>query len=183
MTEHKIYYTGVGARDTPAAYQLLMQTLAERLTRIGIVLRSGGADGADSAFEKGSHPDLKEIYLPWPKFNGSLSPLHYIHVDAYSIAAKYHPNWENLKQSVRKLHARNVHQVLGQNLVTPSTALICYTQDGASTAEDCTRLTGGTGMAIKIAHGIDIPIYNIQTREGYSSCIKWVVSLEKSNVQ
>jgi hypothetical protein len=177
MTDKKIYYTGIGSRSTPAAYMLLMENFAERLSRLDIILRSGGADGADSAFEKGVIGDLKEIFLPWPNFNHNKSDLCNISVEAYKLAWEHHPHWAALKQSVRKLHARNVHQILGKDLKTPSSAVICWTQDGANTAKDCTRLTGGTGMAIRIAHEHKVPVYNIKNREDYSKCIEWITNL------
>lgn len=73
------FYAGVGARKTPQYILAFMTTVAKALTERGWVLRSGGADGADSAFEEGAlnaansqHPpelpDI-EIYLPWPGFN------------------------------------------------------------------------------------------------------------------
>jgi hypothetical protein len=46
-------YTGIGARRTPSDVLDLMHSLAMRLSG-GWVLRSGGADGADRAFEEGA---------------------------------------------------------------------------------------------------------------------------------
>lgn len=46
-------YTGVGARATPRPVCERMTSLASTLERLGYVLRSGAADGADAAFESG----------------------------------------------------------------------------------------------------------------------------------
>jgi len=45
-----------------------MRRCATRLELLGYTLRSGGANGADTAFEEGCC--RKELYLPWPGFNG-----------------------------------------------------------------------------------------------------------------
>jgi predicted Rossmann fold nucleotide-binding protein DprA/Smf involved in DNA uptake len=60
-------YTGVGSRKTPKAITNLMTELARTLGDSGWCLRSGGADGADVAFESGA--STKEIYVPPTLFN------------------------------------------------------------------------------------------------------------------
>ena len=47
----KIFYTGVGNRDTPHEYLEKMTVLASLLEKEGCILRSGGAEGADTAFQ------------------------------------------------------------------------------------------------------------------------------------
>ena len=73
-----IYYAGIGSRSTPDNVLGIMEKLGIVLAKKGFILRSGGADGADKAFEKGC--DLasgqKEIYLPWKGFNGNNSSLY-----------------------------------------------------------------------------------------------------------
>jgi predicted Rossmann fold nucleotide-binding protein DprA/Smf involved in DNA uptake len=64
------YYAGVGSRQTPENILHLMTRIAMRMAELGWVLRSGGAKGADYAFEKGAG-DKKEIYLPWRGFGGA----------------------------------------------------------------------------------------------------------------
>ena len=119
----------------------------------GYILRSGGAEGADSFFEEYSLPEQREIYLPWRNFNNNNSDL-YTPVDAaYKTAEKYHPGWPRLSFGAKKLMARNVHQVLGQDLKTPCQFIICWTKGG--------KPVGGTSQAIRIAESMDIPIYNL----------------------
>lgn len=146
------YYTGVGSRNTPRNILSLMSKIARQLNKDGWTLRSGGAAGADTAFEYNT-ADSAEIFLPWKGFNGHPSALHHISPKAYEIAEKFHPAWERLRLSVRKLHARNVHQVLGVGLDSPSKFLICWTADG--------KASGGTGQAIRIAEHYGIPVFNL----------------------
>jgi len=49
------YYTGVGSREIPNEIIALMKRVSSKLSKSGWVLRSGGAVGADSAFESGAN--------------------------------------------------------------------------------------------------------------------------------
>lgn len=151
-----VYYTGVGSRDTPEPYFDLIKRIAAYLAYKGCILRSGGADGADSAFEEGCDlidSSLKEIYLPWKKFNHRLNGIHTILPEAYEIAKQFHPAGENLRYPALKFHGRNVHQVLGRDLYTLSQFLICWTPGG--------KTVGGTATAINIAKSNRIPVMNL----------------------
>lgn len=151
-------YTGIGSRETPPNICDQMIHIAEVLAGIGFTLRSGAADGADTAFESGvSNPNLKEIFLPWKGFNGSLSPLHgwpspTIEKLAHAIAMSTHPNWSACSDAAQKLHMRNVAQVLGHDLESHSLFVICWTPKGKG--------TGGTGQAIRLARQYDIPVFD-----------------------
>ena len=77
VSHQKKYYAGIGSREAPALIQGFFTKLAERLAGQGYVLRSGGAAGADKAFEKGCDEASgeKEIFLPWAGYNDSDSTL------------------------------------------------------------------------------------------------------------
>lgn len=147
-------YAGIGSRDTPNNIQTLMRQMAAHLANHGWTLRSGAAQGADQAFEKGCDDVTgdKEIYLPWAGFENSKSTLIVNDSRALEIAEKYHPYWHNLSQGARKLQARNSHQVLGADLNTPSSFIICYTKNGKG--------GGGTGQALRIAKAHNIPTFD-----------------------
>ena len=150
------YYTGIGARKTPAFVLKIMEEIAVILAKKTWILRSGGAEGADSAFERGCNyylPGEKEIYLPWKRFNGNNSNLYNISGYAYKMAESLHPAWDKCSSAVRKLHSRNMHQVLGPDLKTPSNALICWTPNGKD--------SGGTGQAIRLAEKHNIFVLNL----------------------
>lgn len=151
------YYAGIGSRETPNNIQILFQKVAEYLSKQDYILRSGAAEGADSAFEYGCDivDGQKEIFLPWKRFQNSDSQLIVSNKRAFEIAEKYHPYWHNLKEGARKLQARNSHQVLGWDLETPSNFIICWTKNGKG--------SGGTGQAIRIAKAYNIPIFDAGT--------------------
>jgi hypothetical protein len=146
------FYTGIGSRQCPVEICQVMTGIAYILYSKDYILRSGGADGADSAFEEGAG-DRKEIYLPWKKFNGNTSPLFKPTKEAFELAATIHPVWEQLSYGAKCLHARNCHQVLGLDLQTPSEFLICWTLGGGE--------RGGTATAMKLAKQHDIPVINL----------------------
>lgn len=150
------YYAGIGSRETPKDVLAFMTQIAKMLYSEGYTLRSGGADGADSAFEQGAGNN-KQIFLPWKNFNKNASPYFYISDEAIQMASKFHPFYHNLKQGGQKLHARNCYQILGEDLKTPSEFVICWTPNGLE--------TGGTSQAIRIAKAYKIKIYNLGKEE------------------
>lgn len=159
-------FAGLGSRLTPILKLALMTSTAEHLAKQGWILHSGGADGADTAFEQGCDKvkGLKEIFLPWKGFNGSQSVNYDIPEQAFEIAKEIHPAWIYLKQGGQKLHARNVQQVLGKDLNTPVDLVICWTEGGKS--------IGGTATAINLAIKHDIKVINLGTDEGLANLIE-----------
>lgn len=150
------YYAGIGSRSTPEGVLRMMVKVGEAYSRAGWILRSGGASGADSAFEDGAG-DEAEIYKA--SIKKRVSPV--IWSKAVKIAGRFHPVWAQLPDYAKDLHARNVFQVLGKDLETPSLVVICWTPDGCLDHSDRSIETGGTGTAISIASCAGIPILNL----------------------
>ena len=160
-----MFYTGVGSRKTPKDILELMVRIGMKAAQNGYTLRSGGADGADKAFEHGC--DLvkgpKEIYYA----NQATE-------EAMAMAALYHPAWGACSPYARKLHGRNAFQILGINLNKPSHHFICWTPDGCITHSQRTRQTGGTGTAISIANNYGISICNLAIVDHRDIMEAWV---------
>lgn len=154
-------YAGVGARATPPDVLVMMRAAARQLEDAGLMLRSGGADGADTAFENGVyHWPNKQIFLPWDGFNnrrltqpGTLCLSQPYLSQAEEIAKAHHPNWGALGYGAGALMIRNVAQVLGANLNEPSLFVLCWTPDG--------KAGGGTGQTIRIAKNYGVPVYDM----------------------
>lgn len=155
-------YAGIGSRDTPIETLELMEVIGRALDFHGFTLRSGGAIGADSAFESGAVSNdcgTQEIFLPWKGYNRKRNGIipfvegSETYRKAQAIASSMHPAWHKCSSGVRTLHTRNVAQILGRDLKSPSLFVICYTKGG--------RLIGGTAMAIKIAQMHNIPVFNM----------------------
>ncbi|UBU63565.1 DUF4326 domain-containing protein [Acidithiobacillus ferrooxidans] len=155
-------YAGIGSRSTPAPVLQMIRKVAHRLSELGYTLLSGGADGADTAFEEGCF-GAKEIYLPWPGFRGLQGP-HCITLpsgEARRVAEVLHPAWRRLDEPAQALMARNSHQVLGADLRSPVDFVVCWTPDGCETEAARSRATGGTGQAIALADRWNVPVVNL----------------------
>lgn len=144
------YYAGIGSRETPGPVLGDMAVLARWMTEAGFTLRSGHAPGADTAFEKAA--GAAEIWLPWLGFRGSDSRL-VPSPEAFRLAEGHHPAWHRCSDAARKLHARNSHIVLGQDLHSPVEFVLCWTRNG--------ERGGGTGQALRIAVAHGIPIFDL----------------------
>jgi hypothetical protein len=168
---NKRYFTGIGSRETPGEIQLLMTDLGYALSKKKYILRSGGAPGADTAFEYGTldalHEtgvDRREIYMPWKGFNrgekrdesSDVVPSGDLLDLAMTLASSIHPAWDKCSPAARTLHSRNVFQIWGRDLETPSEFVILWATPVGKRA-----VKGGTNMAYQIALAADIPIYNL----------------------
>jgi hypothetical protein len=150
-------YAGIGSRETPAIVLEKMEKIAAKLSSLDYILYSGGAQGADTAFENGA--DKKIIFLPWDGFNDrTANGIDYI-VPPFnaSFVEKYHPKPKTLSNGASKLMSRNSYQVLGPDLSTPVKFVLCWTKDG--------KMIGGTSFAIRIAKSRNIPVFNLAIRE------------------
>ena len=179
--DYRKLYAGVGSRETPPDILDLMRNIGRELAKKGWVLRSGAADGADSAFERGCDEVLgqKEIFLPYKGFRGHKSTLcEPPTFDALHLASTVHPYFSNMKPNsfARNAHARNMNQVLGLDLATPVNCVVCYTPDGAESEEDSKDLdiTGGTRSAIVIAARKSIPVFNLARPDGLTRLVKFI---------
>lgn len=167
-------YAGIGSTKTPTDVCHKMYHLGYALAWYGYTLRSGGAPGADKAFEAGTDryiqekaadPRIKEIFLPWMGFEGNPSKL-LPNEKAYEVASRFHPVWDKLKSGQRAFHARNAQQVLGENLDNPVSFVVCWTPGG--------RLVGGTAQALRIATARQIPVFNLAVDGAEQEIVKHI---------
>lgn len=158
------YYTGVGSRNTPPAVMKQLKKLAIYLDNKGWTVRSGGAEGADTAFEVASK---KVIYLPWKDFNGKKGVVPASNNIAVELARRHHPKM-----------IRSTYQVLGDDLNSPSKFLLCWTPDGATSDKERSYKTGGTGLAISIASEYNVPVFNLRNKGAFEKFRKFLETLE-----
>lgn len=165
------YYCGVGSRQTPSDICLLMGMIAKKLSIKGFTLRSGGAQGADQAFQV--EAARAEIYLPWSsfekefqdKFNHEKIVVRSTDNQAELSVKHFHPAPENLSIGAFSMMRRNYRQVIGRNGFANSSFVLCWTPDGKD--------SGGTAQAIRIARANKIPVINL----GNEECLEAVKSL------
>lgn len=166
------FYAGIGSREIPSNVHKLINKISKRLCEDGYTLRSGGANGADTAFEE--YSNRSNIYLPYDRFNGRIADnKNYFKIDEntedhydalYSL--KYHKYGSSLTGAPKKMMIRNYYQVCGHNKLPHSSFIICWTKDGADgKVVTTTKETGGTGQAIRIATALDIPVFNLNSGE------------------
>lgn len=167
-------YAGIGSRLTPQNVCEVMTSIAQQLGAQDWTLRSGHAGGADMAFELGARQTSSkmEIFLPWSGFNGASRTKEY-KVPVFSgrlmdIAAAHHPRWNLLSEGARKLHARNVCQILGDNFEEPVDLVICWTKGGLK--------GGGTGQAVRIANSYGIPVFDLAIQ---NDCVALMAHVNK----
>ena len=158
-------YTGIGSRDVPEDIYKLLQALGRKLATQGYALRSGGAVGCDTAFYEGCKEagGMSTIFVPWSGFNNlfgeniiSLSdmPSSLIYRAEWE-ARQVHPAFDKLTQGAKKLHTRNIFQILGPTLEKPSAFVVCYAPVQGSSVK------GGTRTAVELAKVHGIPVYNV----------------------
>jgi hypothetical protein len=158
-------YAGIGSRETPADVQMIMRLLAGRMEKDGWLLRSGGAKGADTAFESGvMDPRHRAIYLPGPSFNGRRAGSGGGYFDstqlpgwqqALETVSRYHPAPNRLSPLAVNLMARNAMQVLGPSLDQPANMIVAWTPAPGGVP------TGGTAQALRMAADLGIPVRNL----------------------
>lgn len=201
------FYTGVGSRETPENVMGIMEDAAFRLARIGFVMRSGKAGGADSAFQlgvqkycesidKGNNEEycgsLAEVYIPWDGFSGGDIklwdfwdiPLNYLdHLipeqveERNKLVSEIHPNYEALlkKRGAFAMHSRNMHQVLGGNILEPKPSSFClyYAKEDKNG-----NPMGGTASAVNLSKRHGIRVLNLNTPERLELLDKLLTSME-----
>lgn len=171
------YYTGIGARNVPQEEYTLCTEIAKKLSSLDYICRSGGAKGCDTAFQKGA--SRFEIYRPnktYLKENRQRRKI--LNTDwtiARDMSAMIHPAWNNLSEYVKDLHTRNFFQLRGTKAIN-SSFVICWTFDGAQTADETSNKTGGTGQAIRLADYYSIPVFNLSNEESRKRIETWIGS-------
>lgn len=170
--------TGIGTRDLPTVRNqegvevvdprllFMVSCIGQVAKQSGWILRSGGAKGMDAVFEH-YWSDRKEIYIPndgwrgrYDGVNGAIVP-NACYSQAEAIAKSIHPNWKACDASARKLHSRNINQVLGELLIEPADVCVYYANVDPETNEP----TGGTRTAVMLCRERGIPNFNLKITE------------------
>jgi hypothetical protein len=177
------YWAGVGSRETPDHISDLLSLLAAELERCGWILRSGGADGADTFFERGVREDSnKQIFIHKEYAHGRQHNVqkgvynaqrYADYAEAVKIASEIHPAWHRCSEAAQQLHARNVYQVLGPGLnpETYSKFLVCWAIPDIHGVPE-----GGTRTAWNIAVKYNIPRFNLAVRADRERIADWLSS-------
>jgi hypothetical protein len=180
--EKSLIYAGIGSRKTPIEAQIMMTEIAKHLGPSGWKLRSGHADSADKAFEKGAviSSSPREIHLPWGGYNNQIDDnVNYFVPDPripnlLEVTARNHPIWDKLGLPIKNLMVRNTTIVCGLDMQTPVQFIAAWTKDG--------REEGGTSHAMRVARdpyvvelvGHPIPVFNLARVADQQKLIEFV---------
>ncbi|MEE8262749.1 MAG: hypothetical protein V3R83_09835 [Gammaproteobacteria bacterium] len=141
------YYAGIGSRKTPQSIQRRMTRDAMRLQAAEYVLRSGGAEGADRAFEAGAGA-AKQIYTPIKATKRAL-----IKAQDIWLLRDDRRGWPFEPGSyIGKLMGRSAMVIEGLNMGVPVEFVLCWTPRA--------EWIGGTAQSLWHADSLGIPIYN-----------------------
>lgn len=171
-------YAGTGSGQTPPEIMKEMTRIATVLFDSGWVLRSGAADGADSAFEAGIPKDAGgEIFVPWVSYSDRPGVIVESpgQSEAARIAAALHPAWNKLNAPTKLLMTRSVRQILGASLDDPVEFVLCWTQDDS-------EATGDAGLVIALASQRGIPVINMKN-DGWYARLDAIAHIEERDWQ
>lgn len=186
------YYAGIGSRETPKDVCNKMTEIASLLEKQDFVLRSGGAQGADHAFEIGiSDPLMMDIYLPYINFNNKsgskyifISTFDHSNYKAAYESLKYHPRGFNMSHGTKVMMIRNYFQACGLVNQSNSSFVICWTPKGANGYTIKTTYDdGGSGQCIRIAAAHNIPVYNLKDSRYSHLTAQEIVNIILYNLQ
>lgn len=176
----------IGSRATPEDALVRMRQVAMWCSSNSIVVRSGKAGGADAAaiygcmdaLSRGTLNATPEMYIPWSGFGDeTMTNAWDIQLGdnpiAATIAESIHPAWNMCKQGAKKLHTRNVGQILGKDLVTPSDVVLYWCKEDKNGEP-----TGGTATAVNLAKKYGIPTANMLNK-GWENILRDVLINEE----
>lgn len=171
-------YAGIGHRGTPEKVRDMMTNIGSQLAKMGFILRSGNALGADQAWEEQVPKKMKEIFIIEKK---PVCP-HGIVVDTITqeqwdfVVSHYHGGsgpFGRLSAYVQYLFMRNLNILCGKDL-DDKVDFVAYWHEG----EHC---DGGTGHTIAMAKTLEIPCFNIWSEKDQQAMDEFVNQLMEKN--
>lgn len=163
-------YAGIGSRQTPEVVCCTMEAIGQYMARSGWLLRSGGAEGADRAFQRGAvafRQGLCEMDAYGLRFLEVYRPEDSDgHPEWFEVAEKHHPAWHRCSEPARRLHARNTPIILGPELDQHADLVICWTPGAKG--------EGGTGQGIRIARAHGIPVFDLADPSAKADLKVWL---------
>jgi len=159
---------GIGSRETPQDALDSCERIGAFVRGRGGYVRSGHAEGADMAFERGAKENTL-VYLPWEGFGPDerhAPSRNYLVFDEMGVDSKelafesvdeYHPAPNRLSWGAKKCLGRDFFQVMGTKGDSPVRCVVCWAKPTGSGH----GVKGGTGQAVRIATAQGIPIFNL----------------------
>lgn len=162
-------FTVVGSKGTLDEVMELGYKISVVLLEAGWQGYSGNAPGMDKVLNRAmlkTNAFNGYVFLPWPKFEvrdlpervyDSFTITTPIGEECDRIIREIIPWYSKLSQGAVKLHSRNVKQIKGKDLKTPS-KLVIHSAKGKRPQSP----NGGTRTAVVLARNLSIPEFNIR---------------------
>lgn len=166
-------------KDMPL-YEMLAEW-SRILLEKGVIVRTGAADGIDSAAMEGAervqNTDLRRnlhVFLPWASYNRNRVPIGAsvfiydpkIHQAWTNSVSKYHPNPAALSRGAFALMARNYGIIAHPDPVSAVIAL-----------PTSVSALGGTGQGMRLAEDLGIKLFNLREDNGVNDAACWIDEL------
>ena len=194
-------YVVLADKNTPENILLQLKDLCKSLDLLNFVMRSPGnripSIYIDDVCSK------KEIYLPWKEFKDPEDKedrylqyypvkkskferpvendkciIYYRYPDKAEQTALFFNNRMPLdKAALKAILIRNTCLVLGKDLKSLTSLVLCWTPDGAEEHSKVTFKTGYTGNVISIASKLKIPVFNLYNQDAKDRLIKYTSTL------
>lgn len=149
------YYAGTGDREVPANIREMLTGYAKKLDSLGYILRTGGGEGCDEAFEAGAKN--KELILPYSRYNNKRKGFIYTRTPgSYNSLKLLRCRSWRIRSYIIPLFERVYFELMGINNEPVSEFLLCYV---TNTQHGC------GGHAVRIAKFGRIPVFNIAHEE------------------
>jgi len=146
-------YACIGNRTLLPGAEEIIRKRMEIINAEESLIRTGGAPGADSLFEKYAKNCI--VYLPWAGFNhkeGIACDKLPVYQTAKAMLNDMLPRFEYMSAGSKKLYVRNLHILLGIGLDTPVDLVIAYNN----------QTTGGTVVTIEMARALGIKVEELK---------------------
>ena len=173
------WVAGIGSRQTPNPMLVVIRILAGDIAARGTGIRSGNALGADQAWEEGARRAGGRVvsFTAAPKPGSDVIAFEHLpaHVQAkaMAIASQHHQAWDRLGEYIKRLMARNACQVLGETLEDPVTGVLCWAEGSRFSPTGIADVKGGTGLAVRLAHSLQIPVLNLAVPAHFEHARCW----------
>lgn len=165
------FYAGIGSRNTPQRILSKMIITATLLAEDGWTLRSGGAIGADTAFEEGCDLEdgKREIFK-------AKDAEEWAYIEAKKHIPKNRPAFHSWSPYARSLIARNMMQILGRKMDEPVTFVLCWSMANINDG-------GGTGYGMRCAMHHNIPVFNLYEENAWEEFKEFIKNERKKENQ
>lgn len=160
----------IGSRETPRRVLDVMSLTGQALSESGHFSYSGGAPGADESWLSRYDRERSLRIIPYEGFNGLKTGVgvkvwkdfpNEVRIRSVIKAREVTSYWDECRDIVKTLFARNALQVLGEDCQSPVDMVLFYAPIKLSS------VTGGTRVAVDIAKRHGIPCYNLYEKEIY----------------